>query len=245
MSGEIRVRNLSKRFDNILAVNDLNLDISKGEIVALLGPNGAGKSTFMKMISGFLHPTTGSIHVCDFNVADNEIEVKKRIGFLPEGAPLYSDMTVLMFINYMSELRGFFGKEKEEKVKSAIQKAKIKEVEKQRIETLSKGYLRRVGFAQAILHDPEILLLDEPTDGLDPNQKFYIRELIKDLGKEKTIVVSTHLLDEAEVICNRVAIIADGKIKADGNLEDILTQTNQKNLEDAFRVLTFEEGANK
>lgn len=234
MKESITVKNLSKFYDNIKAVDNFNFTAKKGEIIALLGPNGAGKSTLMNMITGFLAPSKGEIFVKGINISEQPMKAKEIIGFLPEGSPLYPDMSVKMFLKYMADLRGV-GKQE---IKKAIELAKIENVLYQKIETLSKGYLRRVGFAQSILSNPDILLLDEPTDGLDPNQKNHMRKLISKMGKEKTIIISTHLLDEAETICNRIVLINKGKIMADGTCSDILKQTKTKSLEKAFAKLT-------
>lgn len=234
MKESITVKNLSKFYDNIKAVDNFNFTAKKGEIIALLGPNGAGKSTLMNMITGFLAPSKGEIFVKGINISEQPMKAKEIIGFLPEGSPLYPDMSVKMFLKYMADLRGV-GKQE---IKNAIELAKIENVLYQKIETLSKGYLRRVGFAQSILSNPDILLLDEPTDGLDPNQKNHMRKLISKMGKEKTIIISTHLLDEAETICNRIVLINKGKIMADGTCSDILKQTKTKSLEKAFAKLT-------
>ena len=234
MKESITVKNLSKFYDNIKAVDNFNFTAKKGEIIALLGPNGAGKSTLMNMITGFLAPSEGEIFVKGINISEQPMKAKEIIGFLPEGSPLYPDMSVKMFLKYMADLRGV-GKQE---IKNAIELAKIENVLYQKIETLSKGYLRRVGFAQSILSNPDILLLDEPTDGLDPNQKIHMRKLISKMGKEKTIIISTHLLDEAETICNRIVLINKGKIMADGTCSDILKQTKTKSLEKAFAKLT-------
>ena len=234
MTESIKIKNLSKFYGNIKAVDDFNFVAKKGEIIALLGPNGAGKSTLMNMITGFLSPTNGEIFVQDINIAEKPLVAKEKIGFLPEGSPLYPDMSVKMFLKYMADLRNV-GKED---LNKAIELAKIENVLHQKIETLSKGYLRRVGFAQSILSHPDILLLDEPTDGLDPNQKNHMRKLISKMGKEKTIIISTHLLEEAETVCNRIVLINKGKIMADGTYADILKQTKTKSLEKAFAKLT-------
>lgn len=234
MSYAIQTENLCKHYGNIKAVNDFNFKAQKGEIIALLGPNGAGKSTLMNMITGFLAPTSGKILVDGLDIAAYPLEAKAKIGFLPEGSPLYPDMSVAMFLKYMAQIRGV-GKEG---IERAVGLANIGHVLGQKIETLSKGYLRRVGFAQSILSDPDILLLDEPTDGLDPNQKDHMRKLISAMGKEKTIFISTHLLDEAQEICSRIILINKGKMMADGSCRDIMAQTGTKTLEAAFRTLT-------
>ena len=237
MAENVKVCNLVKNYDNIRAVDDISFTAEKGEIIALLGPNGAGKSTLMNMISGYLAPSSGEIFVLGRNIREFPLEGKKNIGFLPEGSPLYPDLTVREFLNYMAGLR-LLGREA---VENAIKTAKIENVAGQKIETLSKGYQRRVGFAQSILSDPPVLLLDEPTDGLDPNQKRHIRHLIARMGKNKTIIISTHLLDEAETVCNRIILINKGRIAADGTAKDIVKQASAENLEKAFYQLTTTE----
>ncbi len=230
----LKVSHLNKIYDTIKASDDITFCARQGEIIALLGPNGAGKSTLMNMIAGYLAPTSGDIEVLGKNIGKSPLFAKENIGFLPEGAPLYPDVSVKMFLDYMAELRQV----SKQRVAEVIEIANIKEITEQKIETLSKGYQRRVGFAQSILNNPPLLLLDEPTDGLDPNQKEYIRKLISDMAKDKTILISTHLLEEAETICSRIILLDKGKIKADGKLSDILQQTKTKNLADAFRKLT-------
>lgn len=234
MSYAIQTEHLSKIYGTITAIDDFNFSAQKGEVIALLGPNGAGKSTLMNMITGFLAPTAGKIFVEGLNISEYPLEAKKKIGFLSEGSPLYPDMTVKMFLKYMAQLRGV----QLSAIDHAVEQANIGHVLSQKIETLSKGYLRRVGFAQSILSNPDILLLDEPTDGLDPNQKDHMRKLIGAMGKNKTIVISTHLLDEAENICNRIILINKGKMMADGSCADILKQAKARTLENAFRKLT-------
>lgn len=234
----LKISHLCKKYDSITASDNLSFCVKKGEIVALLGPNGAGKSTLMNMISGYLAPTSGSIEVLGKNIAASALFAKENIGFLPEGSPLYPDISVKMFLQYMAELRGVDKKRVDEVAKIA----NIKEIINQKIETLSKGYQRRVGFAQSILSNPPLLLLDEPTDGLDPNQKDYIRKLIVEMAKNKTIIISTHLLEEAETVCNRIILLDKGKIKADGSLSDILEKSKADNLADAFRNLTAHKG---
>lgn len=237
----IEIKNLYKNFGDITAIQDFNFKAKDGEIIALLGPNGAGKSTLMNMITGYLTPSCGDIKILGKDIKDYPLEAKKNIGFLSEGAPMYPDMSVRRFLIYMAELRGFFGKEAQQRVKQVAQTAQIEPVLSQKIETLSKGYVRRVGFAQSILSNPEILLLDEPTDGLDPNQKEHIRKLIRQMGKQKTILISTHLLEEAETICTRIVLLNKGNIIADGSLKDVLKQTKTKSLAETFRVLTTTE----
>lgn len=234
MTDVIRTQHLCKFYSNIKAVDDFNLTAQKGEVIALLGPNGAGKSTLMNMITGFLAPTSGAIFVEGLNIAEQPIKVKSKIGFLPEGSPLYPDMSVKMFLRYMADLRHVGTKE----IEHSIQLANIENVLNQKIETLSKGYLRRVGFAQSILSNPDILLLDEPTDGLDPNQKEHMRRLIEQMGKNKTILISTHLLEEAETICTRIILINKGIMMADGSCQEVLAKAKAKTLAEAFKKLT-------
>ena len=236
MISTLQVQNITKHYGHIEAVNDFSFTTKKGEIIALLGPNGAGKSTLMNMISGFLAPTSGQIFVQGINIVEHPEKAKEQIGFLSEGSPLYPDMSVKMFLKYMADLRNVRAAD----IQKAIELAKVENVLHQKIETLSKGYLRRVGFAQSVLSNPDILLLDEPTDGLDPNQKEHMRNLIAHMGKNKTILISTHLLDEAESICNRIILINKGKMIADGTCQDILKKAKAKTLESAFRKLTSE-----
>lgn len=230
----LKISHLCKDYGAIKASENISFEAHSGEIIALLGPNGAGKSTLMNMISGYLAPTSGHIFVLGKDISEAPLFAKENIGFLPEGSPLYPDISVKMFLNYMTELRNI----SKDRVDEVINIANIKEIVNQRIETLSKGYQRRVGFAQSILNNPPLLLLDEPTDGLDPNQKDYIRKLIVDMSKNKTILISTHLLEEAETICNRIILLDNGRIKANGKLDDILKIAKASNLADAFRNLT-------
>ena len=235
MTETLKIEHLTKDFGNLRAIDDVSFSARQGEIIALLGPNGAGKSTLMNMITGFLAPTSGTISVLGSKITDNSLSAKQNIGFLPEGSPLYPDISVSAFMNYIADLRGLKSKERKQRLEKACGLAQINNVLTQKIETLSKGYRRRVGFAQSILSDPPILLLDEPTDGLDPNQKEHIRRQIAELGKHKTILISTHLLDEAETVCNRILLINHGQIKADGTLTGILNQTNCQNIGRSFQ----------
>lgn len=235
----LQISDLCKNYGAIAANSHINLAAHKGDIIALLGPNGAGKSTWMNMVAGYLAPTSGRIEVLGKDISAHPLFAKENIGFLPEGSPLYPDISVKMFLHYMAGLRGVGAAD----VERVIQTSNINEVLHQKIETLSKGYQRRVGFAQSILSDPPILLLDEPTDGLDPNQKDYIRKLIKQMAADKTIIISTHLLEEAETVCNRIVLLDKGKIVADGTLKDILQQAGTRDLAAAFRHLTWQEEA--
>ncbi len=221
MSQMLEIRRLTKRFGPLTAVDDVSLSVDRGEVLGFLGPNGAGKSTTMRLVTGFLPPTSGTAIVCGFDVTRFPIEVKKRVGYLPEGAPLYDDMTPESFLSFVAEIRGFSGADKRTAVDRAADLINVTEVMQQPIGTLSKGFKRRVGLAQAILHDPEVLILDEPTDGLDPNQKFEVHRLIKDMAENKAIVISTHLLEEVDAVCSRAIIISRGKIVADGTPDEL------------------------
>ncbi|MBG03365.1 MAG: ABC transporter ATP-binding protein [Rhodospirillaceae bacterium] len=225
----IEIDHLTKRFGPITAVDDVSFSVAQGEVVGFLGPNGAGKSTTMKMATGFLRPTSGTARICDFDVLEDPIEVKQRIGYLPEGAPMWPDMTTAAFLRFIARVRGFDGAEVDEKIAQAIDKTQLTSVLEQPIDTLSKGYKRRVGLAQALLHDPEVLILDEPTDGLDPNQKHEVRELIHGMSDDKAIVVSTHILEEVEAVCSRAVIIAKGRIVADDTPEELLKKAPDHN----------------
>ncbi|MFT6344094.1 MAG: ABC-2 type transport system ATP-binding protein [Paraglaciecola sp.] len=211
----ISVKNLFKSFNGFQAVNGLSFDIVPGEVVGFLGPNGAGKSTTMKMLTGFLLPTSGDIHISDLSFKHSALEIKKKIGYLPEGAPAYGDMTTLQFLSFIARVRGYKGTEKAARIQRVVEQVELQEVLDKPIDNLSKGFKRRVGLAQALIHDPEILILDEPTDGLDPNQKYQVRELIKNLSKDKIVIISTHILEEMTAVCNRVMIIAKGKLLFD------------------------------
>lgn len=211
----IETKNLSKHFGPVTAVDDISFEVGEGEVLGFLGPNGAGKSTTMKMIAGFVAPTSGSISVCGHDVATEPVASKSQIGYLPEGAPSYGEMTVGDFIDFVADIRGLTGDRKRLRVDEIIERLHLEPVLEQSIETLSKGFKRRVGLGQAILHDPKVLILDEPTDGLDPNQKHEVRELIRTIAEDKTIIISTHILEEVHAVCNRAIIIAAGKILAD------------------------------
>lgn len=225
----IYVNNLSKSFGDFTAVNDLSFNIQPGDVVGFLGPNGAGKSTTMKMLTGFLAPSGGDIHIADLSIAEDAKKIKQMIGYLPEGAPAYGDMTPLQFLEFIAKVRGLKGKEKNERIKTVVKQIELQSVLDKPIDNLSKGFKRRVGLAQAILHDPEILILDEPTDGLDPNQKHQVRELIKNLSKDKIVVISTHILEEVTAVCNRVMIISAGKLMFDDSPEALLRKSKYHN----------------
>lgn len=212
----IEIRNLTKRFAQHTAVDDLSFSVQPGEVLGFLGPNGAGKSTTMKMLTGFLAPTSGTASILGCDIQSQTLEAQRQIGYLPEGAPCYGDMTVRGFLEFIAEVRGFRGAEKTWRVQSAVEQVELETVLEQSIETLSKGFKRRVGLAQAILHDPRVLILDEPTDGLDPNQKHQVRQLIQGLARDKIVIISTHILEEVTALCTRAVIIAQGRLLADG-----------------------------
>ncbi len=234
----IKIEKLNKQFGHLIAVKDVSFSVKPGEVLGFLGPNGAGKSTTMKMITGFLTPTSGDIHVCDFDVSEKPIQAKKRIGYLPEGAPSYGEMTPIQYLEFIADVRELSGQLKVERKKEVIERLHLDKVLNQSIETLSKGFKRRVGLAQAILHDPEVLILDEPTDGLDPNQKHEVRELIKNIAPEKVIVISTHILEEVDAICTRAIIIADGQILADDTPNGLRNKSSNNTLDQVFRDIT-------
>lgn len=225
MAEMIALSRLSKRFGPLTAVAGIDMKVSRGEVLGFLGPNGAGKSTTMKMVTGFLAPTEGSATVDGFDVVADPVSVKKRIGYLPEGAPCYGDMTTRGFLNFIADVRALSGKARATAIDETIERVEIEGVLDQPIETLSKGFKRRVGLAQAILHNPPVLILDEPTDGLDPNQKHQVRSLIQRMAADKAVVISTHILEEVEAVCSRAVIIARGKILADGTPEDLLKRS--------------------
>lgn len=233
----IEVTSLGKDFGPFTAVGDISFEVHSGEVLGFLGPNGAGKSTTMKMITGFLTPTRGRIRVAGFDVGRQPIEAKRRLGYLPEGAPAYGDMTVIAFLEFIARVRAYRGREGRERVASAIDRARLGGVVHKPIETLSKGFKRRVGLAQAILHDPPILIMDEPTDGLDPNQKHEVRELIREMARDKAILISTHILEEVEAICDRAIIIAQGALLFDGTPQQLAAMST---LHNAVRI-SFED----
>ena len=234
----IEVENLTKQFGSKLAVDDLSFTVKKGEVLGFLGPNGAGKSTTMRMITGFIPPTSGDAKVCGISVIDNPKQAKTKVGYLPESAPLYLDMTVSGFLKFCASVRGLSGAKRNEAVEHAIETCFLNNVAKQSIDTLSKGYRHRTCLAQALLHDPDVLILDEPTDGLDPNQKHEVRQLIKRLGQNKAILFSTHILEEVDASCTRAVIVDRGKIVADGTPAELHAQSGSGSLTDLFRSLT-------
>ena len=217
----IEVTNLGKRYGSLEAVQGVNFSINPGEVVGLLGPNGAGKTTIMKILTCYMFPSYGTARINDWDIFDRPLEIKRLVGYLPENAPLYTDLNVMEYLSFMAESRSLKGKQKNERMDWAIEECGLKPVVYQSIDTISKGYRQRTGLAQAILHDPEILIFDEPTTGLDPNQIIEIRELIKRLGREKTVILSTHILQEVEATCGRVLILNEGQIVAKGTPEEI------------------------
>ena len=217
----IQIESLTKYYHDLCAVDQINLEVQKGEILGLLGPNGAGKTTTLRMLTGFLRPTSGTVRVKDLTIDAHPLEIKKLMGYLPESAPLYHDMLVYDYLHYVADIRGLDREEKLPRIRHVADLCGLNRVMHQPISELSRGFKQRVGLAHAMMSDPEILILDEPTSGLDPNQIVEIREIIKEMGKEKTVILSTHILSEAEATCDRVVIINQGKIVADGSAESL------------------------
>ncbi|MCB2155833.1 ABC transporter ATP-binding protein [bacterium] len=238
MAAMVELKELRKRFGPITAVDGVSFQVDKGEVLGFLGPNGAGKSTTMKMLTCFLAPTSGTASVCGFDILEKPTQVRSRIGYLPEGAPAYPDMTPTSFLNFIAEIRGLKGSSKKKAIDRVWELVDLKGVMHQPIETLSKGYKRRVGLAQAILADPDVLILDEPTDGLDPNQKHEVRTLIKEMSKDKVIILSTHILEEVEAVCSRAIIIAKGRSIFDGTPAELERRSRYHNAVS----LTIEKG---
>jgi ABC-2 type transport system ATP-binding protein len=229
MGTMLEIQGLTKQFGQFTAVDDISFSVASGEVLGFLGPNGSGKSTTMKMVTGFLTPTSGTAIVCGKDVTRDPIAVKKHIGYLPEGAPLYEDMTPAGMLSFVADVRRLSGPDRRNGIDNAVEKLQLNEVFNQQIGTLSKGFKRRVGLAQAILHDPDVLILDEPTDGLDPNQKHHVRELIAEMSKDKAIVISTHVLEEVDAVCGRAIVIARGKMVADGTPADLERRSSYYN----------------
>ena len=217
----IEVKDISKRFGAIQAVKNVSFTAEQGEILGFLGPNGAGKSTTMRMITGFLPPSSGTATVCGHDIREAPVAVKRQVGYLPENAPVYTEMTATNFLRFAAELRGFSGAQLNGKVEAAIERCRLEEVRNQSIGTLSKGYKQRVCFAQAVLHDPPVLIMDEPTDGLDPNQKHIVRLMIKEMSEKKAIIISTHILEEVDALCSRAIIISNGELVANGTPDEL------------------------
>lgn len=236
----IEIEHLTKRFGRFTAVDDVSFTVARGEVLGFLGPNGAGKSTTMRMLAGFMPPSAGTARICGHDVQDDGIAAQRRLGFLPEGAPTYPDMGVEAFLRFVARVRGYRGHALEERVRDALALTHLEPVRLQPIETLSKGFKRRVGLAQALLHDPPVLVLDEPTDGLDPNQKREVRALIARMAREKAIVISTHILEEVDAVCTRAMVIAAGRVVADETPWALQNLHPSGKLEDVFHQLTVE-----
>jgi ABC-2 type transport system ATP-binding protein len=234
----IKVEALTRSFGAKRAVDDISFEVARGEVLGFLGPNGAGKSTTMRMITGFIPPSGGKVSVCGFDVVDHPLEAKRRIGYLPESAPSYSDMSVIAFLNFAADMRGLRGDVRKQAIRRVVQTCHLDSVLGQTIDTLSKGFRHRTCLAQSIIHDPEVLILDEPTDGLDPNQKHEVRELIRTMGKTKAIIFSTHILEEVEAVCDRAIIIDRGRIVANGTPAELKAGAPSGRLEDFFRSIT-------
>ncbi|MGH8202766.1 MAG: ABC transporter ATP-binding protein [Steroidobacteraceae bacterium] len=211
----IKTEHLSKRYEAVTAVEDVTFEVRPGEVLGFLGPNGAGKTTTMRMLAGFVRPTSGKASICGHDVETEPLAAKEQLGYLPEGAPTYGEMRVRRFLEFIADLRRLDSSQRRARLDYVIERLQLASVLEQSIETLSKGFRRRVGLAQAIIHDPPVLILDEPTDGLDPNQKFEVRSLINEMARDKIIVISTHILEEVDAVCNRAIIIARGRIVAD------------------------------
>lgn len=225
----IEVRKLVKKFGAISAVDGISFTVQPRQVLGFLGPNGAGKSTTMKIITGFIPPTSGTVLVGGKDVREDPIGVRLQIGYLPENAPSYAEMTVTEYLRFIAEVRGFRGAERDGRVERVTELTALADVRHQIIDTLSKGYKQRVCFAQSLVHDPPVLIMDEPTDGLDPNQKHEMRQVIRQMGEEKTIILSTHILEEMEAVCNRAIIIARGKIVADGTPDELAARSRYQN----------------
>jgi len=233
----ISVKGLRRRFGAIVAVDNMSFEVGKGEVLGLLGPNGAGKSTAMKMLACFLAPDSGTAGVCGYDILKKPVEVKKHIGYLAENAPCYNEMTVAGLLKFVCDARKIKGAKRKQALDRVVPMCSIESVYHQTIETLSKGYRRRVGLAQALVHDPDVLILDEPTDGLDPNQKHEVRNLINKMASEKCTIISTHILEEVEAVCSRTIIISKGKILVDSTPEK-LKDKYQMSLDEVFRAIT-------
>jgi len=233
----LETKGLTKIYGRHKVVDNLSFSCKPGEVLGFLGPNGAGKSTTMKMVTGFVAPSSGSATICGHDIQTDTLAAQRRIGYLPEGAPLYAEMTPRQFLDFVADIRELSGKQRRARLDEVIDLLHLGPVLSQSIDTLSKGFKRRVGLAQAILHDPDVLILDEPTDGLDPNQKHEVRKLIRSMSEEKLIVISTHILEEVDAVCTRAIIIADGRILVD-DTPDNLAQQGNGNLDAVFRRIT-------
>ena len=234
----IEIQGLTKRFGAFTAVDNVSFQVNRGEVLGFLGPNGAGKSTTMRMLAGFVTPTAGRARICGHNVQTDSVAARRCLGFLPEGAPNYPEMSVTAFLTFAARVRGYSGAELGKRVAHALHLTTLESVRLQPIETLSKGFKRRVGLAQALLHDPPVLVLDEPTDGLDPNQKHEVRSLIAAMAPSKAIVISTHILEEVDAVCTRAIIIANGRVVADDKPRALEKLHPSGKLDDVFRQIT-------
>jgi ABC-2 type transport system ATP-binding protein len=239
----IEIANLTKRFGGFTAVDNVSFQVRRGEVLGFLGPNGAGKSTTMRMLAGFMIPTSGTARIQGHDVQTDGVAARRVLGFLPEGAPTYPEMSVEGFLRFCARIRGYTGSDLTDRIEYALNLTTLRGVRLQTVETLSKGFKRRVGLAQALLHDPPVLVLDEPTDGLDPNQKHEVRGLIERMAPQKAIVISTHILEEVDAVCSRAIVIARGTIVADGSPKDLEGRHPSGKLEDVFRALTMPEAA--
>ena len=232
----VRVRDLRKSYGSIRAVDGISFEVSGGDILGFLGPNGAGKTTAMKLITGFLEPDGGTVVVAGHDVGKDPLAAQRRIGYLPENAPAYGEMTVDGFLRFIADARDVVDAERA--IDRVVEMTALKRVRHQTIETLSKGFKRRVGLAQAMIHDPEVLILDEPTDGLDPNQRVLVQELLANISQERCVILSTHILDEAEKVCTRAVIISDGRILVDSTPGELVEQSSSGRLDEVFRTIT-------
>jgi ABC-2 type transport system ATP-binding protein len=230
----LKVENISKSFGEFKAINNLSFEVQIGDVMGFLGPNGAGKTTSMRVITGYLKSDIGNIFIDNKNFEDDPIQAKSMIGYLPEGVPLYLDFSPYLYLDYVCQVRGI--KNSKKNIEKVINDLQLQEVKDVRIETLSKGFKRRVGIAQALIHDPKLLILDEPTDGLDPLQKFEVRKLIKNLSKKKAIIISTHILEEVPEVCNKCLIINDGKKVFEGTPNQLKRKVG-KSLDEKFRKI--------
>jgi len=240
MNISIKATNLSKSYGSTTVVDDITFSATQGDVVGFLGPNGAGKTTTMRILTGFLFPDSGVVEVCNIDIHKDPIAAKSKLGYLPEGAPLYSDMNVVEFLEFVARARKVERSKLNQQIEKTIERIQLESVLDMRIDNLSKGFKRRVGIAQAIIHEPEVLIMDEPTDGLDPNQKLEVRNLIREMAREKVIILSTHILEEVDAVCNRVLVIAGGKLLADKSPDELMAG-HKNSLESAFLDLTQDQ----
>jgi ABC-2 type transport system ATP-binding protein len=238
----IEVKEIRRSFGPVVAVDGISFNVAKGQVMGLLGPNGAGKSTAMRILACFLRPDSGTATVCGYDILRNSIDVRRSLGYLGENVPAYNEMTVGSFLDFICDVRQIKGKDRKKALNRIVPMCSIGSVYHQTIETLSKGYKRRVGLAQALIHDPEVLILDEPTDGLDPNQKHEVRQLISKMAKDKCIIVSTHILEEVEAVCSRTIIVSRGRILVDST-PDALKEKYKCTLDEVFRKITKTKAA--